>query len=109
MRDVLEEMSLHGVRPERQTYLIGLFSAMRGRKLSEAWHFWDEMRRHGHQPDVSPLSRPRIARTRQQHCRLLPPRPGTRSTLAAAAAARHPQYPGCCRRHRAGPPHPPTS
>lgn len=53
MRDVVEEMSLHGVRPDRQTYLIGLFSAMRGRKIAEAWYYWDEMRRHGHAPDVS--------------------------------------------------------
>jgi pentatricopeptide repeat protein len=53
MRDVLEEMSLNGVRPDRQIYYTGLFSAMKSRKLGDAMYFWEEMQRHGYQPDVS--------------------------------------------------------
>lgn len=52
MRDVLEEMSLNGMRPNRRSYLAGLYASMRGRKLGDAMFFWEEMRRHGYEPDV---------------------------------------------------------
>jgi pentatricopeptide repeat protein len=52
MRDVFEEMSLNGVRPSARSYYIGLFSAMKSRKLGDAMFFWEEMQRHGIQPDV---------------------------------------------------------
>lgn len=52
MRDVFEEMSLNGIRPNRRSYYTGLIACMRMRKLGDAMYFWEEMQRRGLEPDV---------------------------------------------------------
>lgn len=64
MRDVMEEMSLNGIRPGRQTYHLGLMAATKSRKLGDALYFWEEMLRHGVQPDVRERSSTRSSSSR---------------------------------------------
>ena len=66
LRDVFDEMSLNGVRPTRPVWLTALHIAMRARKLGDALHFWEEMRRHGVEPDVRALRRAAL------RCAMLP-------------------------------------
>ncbi|EFN58052.1 hypothetical protein CHLNCDRAFT_50745 [Chlorella variabilis] len=53
IRDVVDEMSLNGMRPDRFILQTGLFSCMKSRKLGDAMYFFEEMKRRGMQPDSS--------------------------------------------------------
>jgi hypothetical protein len=52
--DLLEEMSLEGVHPSREFFSVALhLAAVTSRvPLDHALHYWIEMRRMGHLPDV---------------------------------------------------------
>ncbi|GAB4814013.1 hypothetical protein N2152v2_001059 [Parachlorella kessleri] len=52
IRDVFQEMSLAGVRPDRRSYYVGLFASMKQRRLGDAMFFWEEMQRRGFEPDA---------------------------------------------------------
>ncbi|PRW56853.1 pentatricopeptide repeat superfamily isoform A [Chlorella sorokiniana] len=56
IRDVLDEMLLNGMRPNRFILSTGLFYCMKTRKLGDAMFFFEEMKRRGIAPDAAAYS-----------------------------------------------------
>lgn len=56
IRDVVDEMSLNGVRPDKFVLQTGLFACMKARKLGDAMFFFEEMQRRGMEPDTAAYS-----------------------------------------------------
>ncbi len=73
IRDILEEMHLDGVAPNVDTYFRAMFASMQARRLGDALFYWEDMRKHGIQPDVRSaaallLPRRRHSLIHQRHC-----------------------------------------
>lgn len=51
IRDVVDEMSLSGIRPDKFVLQTGLFACMKNRKLGDAMWFFEEMKRRGMEID----------------------------------------------------------
>ncbi len=45
-------MHLDGVAPNVDTYFRAMFASMQARRLGDALFYWEDMRKHGIQPDV---------------------------------------------------------
>ncbi|KAL4427822.1 hypothetical protein ABPG75_001911 [Micractinium tetrahymenae] len=56
IRDVVDEMWLNGIRPDKFVLQTGLFACMKARKLGDAMFFFEEMQRRGMEPDSAAYS-----------------------------------------------------